>query len=165
MRLSAPGSQARNTPAESAIAPPRYRRTVLRRLVNGLVWLQIRFGLPPRHRYLLGVAGRRNGRIRTTPVGVVEDDGSRWLVAPYGEVGWVRIARAAATVTVRRGSRVERVRLHSVGAAEAGPVLRRYVRLEPITRPYFDAGPDARDEAFAAEAARHPVFRIVPGSG
>lgn len=42
-------------------------------------------------------------------------------------------------------------------------VLRQYVREIPITRPFFDATPDAPLDAFAAEAARHPVFRISSG--
>jgi len=29
------------------------------------------------------------------------------------------------------------------------------------TRPFFDAGSSSPVEAFVAEAARHPVFRIV----
>jgi deazaflavin-dependent oxidoreductase (nitroreductase family) len=150
------------TKAEALIVPPRYRLTVQRRLINWLVWLQVRLGLPPRHRYLLRMVGRRSGRVHTTPVGLVEERGSRWLVAPYGEVGWVRNVRAVGTASLQRGSRVERVRLQPVGAKEAGPVLRRYVVLEAITRPYFDAEPDAPEAAFGAEAARHPVFRILP---
>jgi hypothetical protein len=46
--------------------------------------------------------------------------------------------------------------------AEVGPVLKEYVSLEPITRPYFTARPDAPAAAFAAEAAEHPVFRVSP---
>jgi deazaflavin-dependent oxidoreductase (nitroreductase family) len=152
--------------AEALSAPPRYRLTMLRRLINRLVRLQIRLGLPPRHRYLLGVTGRRTGSVHTTPVGLVEDRGARWLVAPYGEVAWVRNARAAGTVSLQRGSRVECVRLQSAGAEEAGPVRQRYVALEPITRPYFDAHPGASEAAFRVEAGRHPVFRIVrPAAG
>ena len=30
----------------------------------------------------------------------------------------------------------------------------------PITRPFFDAAPDAPIQAFEAEASRHPVFRL-----
>ena len=44
------------------------------------------------------------------------------------------------------------------------PVLRQYAREVPVTRPFFDAGPDGPLEAFAAEATRHPVFRIMLAS-
>ena len=40
------------------------------------------------------------------------------------------------------------------------PVLKKYVEPVPITRPYFEAEPEVPVEAFAAAAARHPVFRI-----
>ena len=42
-----------------------------------------------------------------------------------------------------------------------GPVLKRYFDQEPITRRFFDAKRGAPNEAFAAEAHRHPVFRLL----
>ena len=44
---------------------------------------------------------------------------------------------------------------------EAGPVLKRYVRLAPSTRPYFQATKDPVED-FVAEADRHPVFELIP---
>ena len=38
----------------------------------------------------------------STPVTLVEERGLRWLVAPYGEVAWVRNARVAREFTLRR---------------------------------------------------------------
>ena len=40
-------------------------------------------------------------------------------------------------------------------------MLRMYIKEVPVTRPYFDARPDAADEAIAGELARHPVFRLI----
>ncbi len=57
---------------------------------------------------LLRVRGRKTGLPRTTPVSLIEHEGRRWLVAPYGEVGWVRNARAAGEAELLRGSAVER---------------------------------------------------------
>ncbi|HEX7626874.1 MAG TPA: hypothetical protein VF379_07430 [Gaiellaceae bacterium] len=54
----------------------------------------------------------------------------------------------------------ETVGIHEVGADEGTPVLRSYLREVRVVRPYFDMSPDAPVEAFAAEAAQHPVFRI-----
>ena len=31
-----------------------------------------------------------------------------------------------------------------------------------VTRPYFDATPDAPDDAIEAELPRHPVFQLTP---
>jgi deazaflavin-dependent oxidoreductase (nitroreductase family) len=121
----------------------------------------IRLGLGPRSTYLLTVVGRRTGQPRTTPVSLVENPTGRWLVAPYGAVGWVHNTRAAGQVTLRRGGRGETVQVVEVGADEAAPVLKEYLTKVAIVRPYFDASPAAGLDAFAAEATRHPVFRIT----
>ena len=73
----------------------------------------------------------------------------------------MRNARAAGSVTLSRGGRSETVRVEEVGSDEAAPVLRTYLRETGLVRKYFDAGPDSPLEAFAAEAPRHPVFRIL----
>jgi hypothetical protein len=77
-------------------------------------------------------------------------------------VGWVRNARAAGRVELSRGRRPETVRVRELGSEAAAPVLKAYVERVPITRPYFDAAPDAPLAAFVAEATRHPVFQVVP---
>jgi deazaflavin-dependent oxidoreductase (nitroreductase family) len=140
-----------------------YRLSPGRRAVNRVVRLLIRLGLMPGPTYLLTVPGRRTGRPLSTPVTLVEDAGARWLVAPYGDVGWVRNARAAGQVTLSRGGRAEILAIRELSAAEAAPLLQRYVTRVPITRPFFDAKPDSPLAAFEAEAPRHPVFQL--GSG
>ncbi|MBI4279452.1 MAG: nitroreductase family deazaflavin-dependent oxidoreductase [Armatimonadetes bacterium] len=119
--------------------------------------------LAPSHYYLLKTRGRRSGGIISTPVWLVEERGGRWLVSPYGEVSWVRNARAAREVTLVRGFRSETVRIAELGPEDSAPILKTYVRRVSVTRPYFDAGTDAPLEAFAAEAAKHPVFRVESG--
>lgn len=141
-----------------------YRLSATRRAVNALVRTLLRVGLGPPRTYLLTVRGRHTGAPRSTPVTLVEGGGQRWLVAPYGAVSWVRNARAAGRVTLSRGCRSETAALAELGPLESAPVLRQYVREVPITRPFFDATPDAPLETFAAEAPRHPVFRIIAGS-
>ena len=139
-----------------------YRLTPLRRFANVLMRLLIRLGLAPRTTVLLTVPGRRSGTPRSTPVALVEEDGQRWLVAPYGPVGWVHNARAAGQVELSRGRRTETVRVKELAPEAAAPILKAYVERVPITRSYFDAAPDAPIAAFAAEAPRHPVFQIIP---
>ena len=138
-----------------------YQRGLARRAVNRLVHVLLRLGLGPRETYLLTVAGRRSGAPRTTPVTLVEEGGRRWLVAPYGEVAWVRNLRAAGKATLSRGGRTVPIAVREVGADEAAPVLKWYVTRVPITRPYFDVRPESDLAAFRAEAPRHPVFAIV----
>jgi deazaflavin-dependent oxidoreductase (nitroreductase family) len=142
-----------------------YHLSGWRRLLNALVKTLLRMGLAPRHTYLLTVRGRRSGTPYSTPVTLIEEGTHRWLVAPYGEVAWVRNARAAGQVTLSRGRRLETVGIVELGPAEAAPVLKQYVTEVPITRPFFDARPDSPLEAFIAEAPRHPVFRIQSVSG
>jgi deazaflavin-dependent oxidoreductase (nitroreductase family) len=136
-----------------------YRLTPARRLVNLVIWRLALLGFAGRHTYLLTVTGRKTGRIYSTPVRLVEN-GERWLVAPYGDVGWVRNARSAGEVTLKRGRRSETLKIEEVSAAEAAPVLRQYVQQVAVTRPFFDAGPDSPLETFEAEASHHPVFRL-----
>lgn len=137
-----------------------YSRTPVRRFINAVESARIRLGIAPRHRYLLTVAGRRTRHPHTTPVGLVKRGPDRWLVAPYGEVNWVRNARAAGTIQLKRGRHREMCAIAEVSPAEAGPVLKEYLSLEPITRQFFDASPEAPDAAFARQAANHPVFRL-----
>ena len=138
-----------------------YKLTFVRRLVNLLVRALLGLGLVPRGTYLLTVRGRRSGQPHSTPVTLVEEGDQRWLVAPYGEVSWVRNARASGQVTLSRGRQAETVKIAELDSAESGPVLKLYVTRVPITQPYFDATPASPLAAFVAEAPRHPVFRIV----
>lgn len=137
-----------------------YRLTASRRAANALIKLLTRVGLGGRHTYLLTVRGRKTGRDYSTPVTLIED-GERWLVAPYGEVGWVRNARAAGEVRLSRAGRSETLRVEEVAPAQAAPVLREYLTRVPIVRPFFDVTPDSPLEEFEAEAPRHPVFRLT----
>lgn len=113
-----------------------YRLAAPRRLVNMLVKPLTRLGLAGRHTYLLTVRGRNSGRAYTTPVTLIEN-GERWLVAPYGEVAWVRNARAAGEVELRRAGRSSTLRIEQATPQQAVPVLRKYLTQVPIVRPYF----------------------------
>jgi deazaflavin-dependent oxidoreductase (nitroreductase family) len=135
-------------------------RGVVRRGLNVAMEAALRRGLGPPGIFLLETRGRRTGTVRTTPVSLVQDDGVRYLVSPYGTPAWVHNARAAGEVTLRRGRRTETLPISELGPQESGPVLKRYAQEQRITRPWFDAQHDGPAEAFAAEAARHPVFRL-----
>ena len=139
-----------------------YRPSRGRRVGDAIISVFIRASLVPSS-YLLTTRGRKTGRPRTNPVTVVEHDGKRWLVAPYGPVSWVHNARAAGRVTLRRRRRdTLEYAVREVSPQEAGPVLKRYVDIATATRPYFQAAKDASVEDFIAEADRHPVFELTP---
>jgi deazaflavin-dependent oxidoreductase (nitroreductase family) len=142
--------------------PAVYRLNLPRRLANALITPLIRLGVAPGDAYLLTTVGRRTGRRYATPVNLVAHDGERWLVAPYGEREWVKNARAAGWVELRRGRETLRADVAELPPAERAPILRAYVRAVPVTRKFFAADRDAPVEAYAAEAGRHPVFRLSP---
>jgi hypothetical protein len=97
----------------------------------------------------------------TTPVTLAEKEGQRWLVAPYGEVNWVRNARAAGHVTLTRGRHAETVPIVEFGPTERALILKEYLIHVPIVQPFFDATAASPLEAFVAEAQHHTVFRLV----
>jgi deazaflavin-dependent oxidoreductase (nitroreductase family) len=114
----------------------------------------IRLGIGGRSTYLLTTTGRRTGQQRTTPVILVEEDGQRWLVSPYGMVAWVHNVRAHP----------EMLHAEEADPVTAGPVLQSYVRNVRVTAQFFDAKGDDPVERFAEEARRHPVFKLTAAS-
>jgi deazaflavin-dependent oxidoreductase (nitroreductase family) len=142
----------------------QYELSFGRRTINRLMRVLATLGIGPKVTYKLTVAGRKSGKRRTTPVNVVELDGSRWLVSPYGEREWVKNARVAGTVTLKRRSTFETMALEEADATTAAPVLQKYVADTPVTRPYFEVTEDSPLDAFIAEAPRHPVFRMTPSA-
>jgi deazaflavin-dependent oxidoreductase (nitroreductase family) len=140
-----------------------FRQTPLRKLGNLLIAPLARRGLAGKRTHILTTVGRKTGRRYSTPVQLVFLDGERWLVAPYGEREWVKNARAAGVVELTRAGRTESVRVEEVEPERAAPVLRTYLRKTPVTKPFFDVGRNSSLEDFAAEAPRHPVFRILAG--
>jgi len=136
-----------------------YRVSAPRRAANALMSSLSRFGLAGRHVYVLTVVGRKSGKAYSCPVTLIEGE-ERWLVSPYGEVAWVRNARAAGEVQLTRKGHAERLQIEEVSAELAAPILQRYIATIPIVRPYFDVTPSSPITEFIAEAPRHPVFRL-----
>jgi deazaflavin-dependent oxidoreductase (nitroreductase family) len=144
--------------------PPRqYHPGRGRHVENTIMSALARAGLVPRS-CLLTTRGRTTGRPRTNPVVLVEHDGRRWLVAPYGPVSWVHNARATGRVSLTRRRDTREYTIREVPPEEAGAVLKRYIRISPATRPYFQASKDSPVEDFIAEADRHPVFELLPAA-
>jgi deazaflavin-dependent oxidoreductase (nitroreductase family) len=124
----------------------------------------LRAGLPFGPLVLLSVRGRKSGNIYTIPVALVAQGGTRWLVVAFGEVNWVRNLRVAGMAQLTRGRRRETIGVVEVGAAEAAPILKqflRHFRLVPFIPPYFAVTAQSPLTDFEREATQHPVFRIV----
>lgn len=133
---------------------------------NPIARVLLSAGLPMGPNVLVTVRGRKSGLPRTTPLTIVELEGGRWLMAPYGDVNWVRNLRAAgcATITVRR-------RNEEVIAAELGPtetvaffrdVLGKRVQQTRVGA-WIVRHIDQVDLDHPEEAARgRPVFELHP---
>jgi deazaflavin-dependent oxidoreductase (nitroreductase family) len=137
-----------------------YRKSVWRRALNALVRPLARLGLTGPRTHLLTVPGRTSGKLWATPVSIVQRGDERWLVAPYGNRNWVKNARVAGSVELRRGRRRERLAVRELEPEEAVPVLREYYRQGRVTRPFFGVSLGSTEGEWLAEASRHPVFLL-----
>ena len=138
-----------------------FRYTLDRRITNRiLVWL-LRIGKAPHIYYLLTVTGRKSGNPHSVPVVLIEDGGKRWLTAPYGEVDWVKNARASGIVTISRQKWKQDFTIHQLSPEQAAPLLKEYLQKFPITKPYFDAKEDSPISEFIKEAQTKPVFELI----
>ena len=138
----------------------QYEHNAIVRFANRIAVFTMKIGIAPKYQFILGVRGRKSGRIYSTPVYIVEDNSRRLLVSPYGEVAWVINARVAGEITLTKGTETKKYKINELALKESAPILKKYLALAPITQPYFDAKPDASVESFLAEASRHPVFEL-----
>jgi deazaflavin-dependent oxidoreductase (nitroreductase family) len=123
-------------------------------------------GVPMGPNVLITVRGRKSGLPRTTPVTIIEYAGRRGLIAPFGEVDWVRNLRAAGRATITVGRHKEEVAAVELGPTEAVAFIRDV--LAPQARSirfgaWFLRNLDKVDIDHPAEAAKGmPVFEIYP---
>jgi deazaflavin-dependent oxidoreductase (nitroreductase family) len=144
------------------LMPRKYKLSAGRKAFNVVMEALLGRGVNVGTTYVLATTGRKSGQPRSTPVTIWVEGSKRWLVSPYGEVGWVRNVRASGRAGLRRGQRTESVRLTELSPAEAGPVLKAYRDRYAIVGPFFEARKGDPVERFVAEASRHPVFAIEP---
>lgn len=139
-----------------------YKLIIFRRVINFLVTALLIVHLAPKRYYKLTIRGRKSGRLCSTPVIVLNEDGQRWLVCPYGERQWVKNARVAGRIILTRGRNSEDVPIEEVtDPLRSARILQQYIADVPITRKYFGVTPESPLEEFMKEAHLHPVFRIV----
>ncbi len=111
---------------------------------------------------VLEVKGRSSGLWRATPLRLLELEGRKYLVAMYGETGWVKNLRAEGRGRIRLGSHVTDFRAVELGGAEKLPVLRAYMKRywSLVAGMTTVTSPDAPDQEIARAAPQHPVFRL-----
>jgi deazaflavin-dependent oxidoreductase (nitroreductase family) len=130
-------------------------------LVNAVFSAMVRRGRGPAPVHVLTTTGRKSGQPRSVPVDVMEIEGVRYLVAPYGPVGWVHNARANPEVTLTRGDVTAKWQAAEVRGAEAVRPIRQYIRLIRVTKDYWEVGADASDDQIEAIVPKHPIFRLA----
>ena len=136
------------------------------RIFNRLFAVAIGFGMGLGHNYVLEVRGRKSGRIFSAPVDLLEVGGRRYLVAPRGETNWVRNARAAGRVTLRKGRRRDEFAVREVGVAQRPELLKAYLdRFALTVQRYFPLPRESPVSEFASIAERYPVFELTPAGG
>jgi deazaflavin-dependent oxidoreductase (nitroreductase family) len=111
----------------------------------------------------LEVTGRKSGQPRRTPVNLLEYEGGRYLVAPRGQVQWVKNVRVEPKAKLLKGSKAEEITLSEItDESERVPLLRAYLeKWKWEVGAFFDGvGPDASDEELAKIAPDHPTFKV-----
>jgi deazaflavin-dependent oxidoreductase (nitroreductase family) len=157
--------------------PKPYRVGLFVRANNAVMRSLISAGVRIGTFAVLTLPGRKTGRPVHVPLVVFSDGESRYLVASYGIVNWVRNLRAAeGRAQLRRGRTTEEITATELPPEQAGPILRFSLQNGPpgiprlIVRifrrffvlPYLDVGMDSSDDDFARSARNHPVFRVQP---
>jgi deazaflavin-dependent oxidoreductase (nitroreductase family) len=145
-------------------AGPVFRKPeTLERIFNKAFGVLVGLGLGLRHNYLVQVAGRKTGRLYSTPVDLLEFNGRRFLVAARGRTQWVRNAEAAGEVTLKKGTKRQRFRIRNVPDEEKPEILKAYLdRFKLTVQRYFPVRAGSEPEDFANVAERYPVFELRP---
>lgn len=120
---------------------------------------------------LITIRGRRSGKEHTTPVGLFELSGHRYLFGTFGDVDWTRNLSVAAVAILsgkRRRETVSAVRLAPQHAANIlREVLRPYLNSR-VGRSFIQMGYDLTAgsslEDYRREAEVHPGFELFSPS-
>ena len=132
-----------------------------KKVFNPLISFATRLGLSMRGSRVLAVAGRKSGKIYTTPVNPLEFGGARYLVAPRGLTGWVRNIRVSGAGELRLGRKKEQIRVTELADADKPAILRAYLKIwKSETAKFFGLSDDASEDDLRRIAPDHPVFRI-----
>jgi len=144
-------------------ALPVFREpTPFERFFNRTFGYLVGLGIGPSHIYLLEVRGRKSGKLFSTPVDLLELQGTRYLVAPRGRTQWVRNAEAAGEITLKKGSTRQKFRLRAIPDADKPPILKAYLdNFRSEVQRYFPIPAGSPPEAFAQVASSYPAFELL----
>jgi deazaflavin-dependent oxidoreductase (nitroreductase family) len=138
------------------------KESVTDRIFNRFFGFLVSFGIGARYNYLLETRGRKTGKVYATPVNLLEMDGHRYLVAVRGETGWVRNARAAGSLSLRKGSTRMDVKVREIAVEERPPMLKEFLdRYAGQVQRFYPVPKGSPVEAFKEMASRAPVFELI----
>ena len=104
-----------------------YSPTRTTKAFNAFAKTLVQLGIPTGSIAVLTVPGRRTGQPRSTPVNLHVENGRRYLVSPYGHVGWVQnVRKAGGRAHLKARGRNEHVRLQELPLAQSAPLLKYY---------------------------------------
>jgi len=113
--------------------------------------------------HVLRVPGRRTRKMRTTVVSPFTVEGKRYVLS-FGQLDWVRNARAAGWGMLSRGRKETRVALVEIAPPASGSIAREFPRQIPAGVQFFVrlglVDPPGRPDQFEAAASRLAVFRL-----
>jgi hypothetical protein len=131
------------------------------KFANRLIIIFNRLGMSFGTWYILSIAGRKTGKMRSTPVSVLHINGQRYVVTGF-ETQWVKNARKVRKGVLARGWKKEQVALVELPVEERAPILREFPRQVPHGVQFFERllNMPVDPEALAVAAPRCPVFRL-----
>jgi deazaflavin-dependent oxidoreductase (nitroreductase family) len=130
---------------------------VFNRVFGFLVGLGVGFS----YNYLLQVRGRKSGKLYSTPIDLLEQNGKRYLVAPRGRTQWVRNAEAAGEIILKRGSTRQKYRLRPIPDSEKPAILKAYLdTFKREVQTYFSVPAGSPVEAFSELTSSYPAFEL-----
>jgi deazaflavin-dependent oxidoreductase (nitroreductase family) len=138
------------------------RPTGFEQFANKLVGGLVKLGIGPGSMRSLSVRGRSSGKWYSTPVNVLDLDGTRYLLAPRGTTQWVRNLRAAGSGELRRGRFVETFQAAELPDEAKPVIIQAYLERWYSQVKRFFPGLDATTELdkLLARAGDYPVFEL-----
>lgn len=146
---------------ERHFVAPSFIARVLNRFYGRLTSL----GLGPSYSFLLQIAGRKTGKVYSTPVNVLRFGEKIYLVGTRGHTQWSRNALVTKQAILKRGRISLGFHLRALIDGEKPEILRAYLaRFAWMVGRFFPVSPTAPVDAFAAIASRYPVFELLADS-
>jgi deazaflavin-dependent oxidoreductase (nitroreductase family) len=137
-----------------------YKLGMSRRAINRLMSSLARRGIG--QSWVLSTTGRTSGERRDFVITPVTYDGDRYLVAPYGDVSWVKNVRANPRATLSRGGVSLRITAVEVDGDEAAHALAKYyAENSKYVAEFVEIPGDHTITDFHAVAEKYPVFKAT----